>query len=110
VLEIKEKEGLSYDEVSERFCIGRATVVRWHRRVEPKTTRNRPPSKINMELLRLDIETYPDAYQYERAERLGVSRAGIWHALRRLGVTYKKNPQASPGGPRQTCCLLPQDC
>ena len=43
-----------------------------------------------MEALKRDVEGYPDAYQFERAKRLGVSRQGIWYALKRLGVSYKK--------------------
>lgn len=52
-----------------------------------------------MDALRQDIERYPDAYQYEHAERFGVTQMGIWHALRRLKVTYKKtlqHPRADP--------------
>ena len=45
-----------------------------------------------MEALKQDIETYPDAYQFERAKRLGVSSGGIFHALKRLKVTYQLLP------------------
>ena len=38
-----------------------------------------------------NITKYSDAYQYERAERLGVSQSSIHSALKRLKVTYKKN-------------------
>ena len=62
-----------------------------------------------MEALKIDIEEYPDAYQYERAERFGVSQKGIYEALKRLGVTYKKNTQASEGGSRKTVCILRTD-
>ncbi len=51
-----------------------------------------------MEILAQDVKDHPDAYQCERAKRLGVSTQGINHALRRLGVTYKKtlrHPRAS---------------
>lgn len=43
-----------------------------------------------MEALKKDIEEYPDSYQYERAERFGASQSGIYWALKRLDVTYKK--------------------
>ena len=46
-----------------------------------------------MEKLALDVKKYADAYKYERAERLGVS--------------YKKNSQASEGGSRKALYLLP---
>ncbi len=48
-----------------------------------------------MVALARDVRAHPDAYQYERARRFGVGVQGINHALRRLGVTYKKNAHAS---------------
>lgn len=89
-LTIKEKKGLSFAETAERFGVGIASVVRWSKKPEPQTNRHKPSIKINIEALKEDIALYPDAYQYERAERLHVSRTDIWHALNRLGVTYKK--------------------
>lgn len=106
VLSVKEKEGLSFAKTAERFCVGLASVVRWSQKPEPQTNRYKPPIKINMEALKQDILLYPDAYQYERAERLHVSATGIWHALKRLGVTYKKNSSTSQGGLRKTLCFL----
>ncbi|MGG2142787.1 IS630 transposase-related protein [Symbiopectobacterium sp. RP] len=37
----------------------------------------------------------PDAYQKERAERFGVCQKAIWQALKKLGLTYKKNSMSS---------------
>jgi transposase len=108
VLEIKAEAGLSCEEVSKRFKIGIMRVVRWGKRIEPKRTRNKPAVKINMEALKEDVREYPDAYQYERAARFGVSQKGIANALRRLGVSYKKNSESSQGGSRKTCCILPE--
>lgn len=108
VLTIKEKERLSFGEVSKRFGIAVNTVFLWSKRLEAKETRNKPATKIDMEALKHDIEAYPDAYHHERAARLGVSKNGIWHALRRLKVTYKKKPEASSGQPRRSLCLLPR--
>ena len=99
VLFIKEKESLSFAKVAKRFGVGIASVVRWMENIESKKTRNEPTTKLDMEALKKDIELYPDAYQYERANRLNVSRMGIGHALKRLGVTYKKtlnHPRANP--------------
>ncbi|SFM19287.1 transposase [Nitrosomonas communis] len=72
--------------------------MRWIKTPGPKTTRNKPATKIDMEILAQDVKNYPDAYQYERAKRLGVSTQDINHALKRLGVAYKKSlrhPKAS---------------
>ena len=48
-----------------------------------------------MEALKRDVEEYPDAYHYERAQRLGVSQRGIGYALKRLGISRKKNALTS---------------
>lgn len=107
VLKLKAEENLSYEAAAERFKIGKTTLVRWHTKLEPQLTRNKPATKINMEALKQDVEKYPDAYQYERANRLGVSQKGIFEALKRLGVTYKKNSKASKSGSRKTIYVLP---
>lgn len=109
VFAVKEKENLTLSEVAKRFDIGLASVVRWSANIAPKNTRNKPPTKINMEALQQDIIDYPDAYQYERAHRLNVSKSGIWHALQRLKVTYKKNSGASQSRSRKTLCFLPNN-
>ncbi len=90
VLSVREKEDLTIAEVAARFCVGVASVVRWIKHPDPKRTRNKPATKINMEVLARDVLEHPDAYQYERARRMGVSVQGINYALRRLGVSYKK--------------------
>jgi len=41
--------------------------------------------------IKKDIELHPDAYQHERAERLGCTRGWIYHALKRLRVSYKNH-------------------
>ena len=66
-------------------------------------------SKIDPVLLAWDVEIHLDVYQSERAERFGVSCKAIWQALRRLGVTYKKSPEASKGERRQTAHLPKED-
>jgi transposase len=107
VLEVRSKEGLTFAEVSARFRVGINSVVRWSKRIESQKTRNKPSVKIDMDALKKDIEEFPDAYQYERGKRLGVSQMGICDALKRLGVTYKKNSQSSQSGSRKTICVLP---
>ena len=37
-----------------------------------------------------DVELTPDAYQWERAKRLGVAERTISYGLKRLTVSYKK--------------------
>lgn len=85
VLSVREKEGLTIAQVAKRFDVGIASVVRWLKSPDPKRTRNKPATRIDMQALARDVVEHPDAYQYERARRLGVSEKGIGHALRRIG-------------------------
>lgn len=109
VLSVCEKEGLTIAEVANRFCVGVASVTRWLKNPDPKLRRHKPATKIDMEALAEDVRAYPDAYPYERAQRLGVSEKGMGHALRRLGISYKKNAAPSKGGRRRTACLPADD-
>ena len=95
-LSIKQRDQLSFEAVAERFGVGRASVFRWSKQPEVKRTRHKPATKIDMEALKQDVEQYPDAYQYERAERFGVSRRGIGYALQRLGISRKKKTFSHP--------------
>ena len=109
VLSVREKEGLTIAQVAARFCVGIASVTRWIKNPDPKLTRNKPATKIDMDALAQDIIDNPDAYQYERAARFGVSQKGINHALKRLGVSYKKNTSSSKGTRRRTAYLPDTD-
>jgi len=95
VFKVKQKEQLTFQELSDRFCIPIRTLFRWQQRIEPKTTRNKPSTKIDMEVLRKDVQDYPDRYQYERAKVFGVSQSAIFYALKRLNISYKKNAVSS---------------
>ena len=109
VLSVRSSEGLTIAQVAARFCVGVASVTRWVKNPDPKLTRNKPATKIDMQALARDVLEYPDAYQYERAQRLGVSEKGIGHALRRMGITYKKNAATSQSTRRRTAYLPKPD-
>ena len=102
VLSVREKEGLTIAEVASRFCVGVASVTRWLKNTEPKKTHDKPATRIDMAALARDVLEHPDAYQYERARRLGGSEKGIGHALRRMGVsrTHFALPPAIFPGPQ----------
>lgn len=102
VLSVRDKEGLTIAAVATRFSVGIASVTRWIKNPVAKQTRNKPATKIDMEALAQDVIDHPDAYQYERARRLGVSEKGIGHALRRMGLSYKKNSKTSKSERRRT--------
>ncbi len=105
VLSVRARDGLTFDQVAERFSVGVASVVRWSDSPDIKPYTRTKHRKIDPDLLAQDVETYPDSYQFERAERFGVCQKAIWSALRRLGVTYKKSTEASKGKRRQTAVL-----
>ena len=77
VLSIKAQENLTVAEVSKRFGVGQASVVRWSKKIEPQQSRSKPTVKLNWEALVQEVKDHPDSYQYERAARFGVSRQGI---------------------------------
>ena len=108
LLSVRDKENLTIAQVAARFCVGVASVTRWIKTPAPKTTRNKPATKIDMKALAQDVIDNPDAYQYERARRLGASVQGINYALRRLGVRYKKKSSPSQDKGRRTA-YLPDD-
>jgi transposase len=98
VLEIKDRDRLSFEETALRFGISKSSVSRWAKRLEPCRTRNKPAAKIDMERLVRDVEEHPDACQQERAERFGCSQRGICDALKRLKISRKKNFFSPEGG------------
>ena len=108
VLLVREQDGLTISEVASHFGVGVASVVRWLKKPDPKLNRNKPATKIDMEALARDVRDNPDAYQYERARRFGVSVQGINYALRRMSMRYKKNSSASESRRRRTA-YLPDD-
>ena len=90
VLAVRERDDLSIAQVAERFAVGKASVMRWLKAIERKPPGPRE-GKLNLAALEDDLRAYPDAYQYERAARLGVRQSTICYALKhRLRVSYKK--------------------
>lgn len=108
VLSVRKREGLTIAEVADRFDVGVASVTRWIKNVDRKPQGYRK-RKIDLDVLRQDIVDYPDAYQYERAARLGVAQNAVFLALRKLGVTYKKNTDTSQSRRKRTAHLPGQD-
>ncbi|TGV00154.1 IS630 transposase-related protein [Flavivirga rizhaonensis] len=91
LFKVKAKEQLTFQEVSARFGIPIRTLFRWQNRIEPKTKRNKPATKLDMDALRKDVEDHPDLYQYERAKKFGVGQSTIFYALKRLRISNEKN-------------------
>ena len=91
VLFIKKKEGLTFEQTAMRFTVGIASLTRWNKTIIPKATRENRPRKVDLKALAKDVETNPDAYQYEWALRFGIHPKSIWNGLRKLNVTYTKS-------------------
>ncbi|WP_063656987.1 IS630 transposase-related protein [Candidatus Arsenophonus triatominarum] len=87
VISVRKAEGLTIRETAKQFRIGKASLVRWLKRPEPKNSTPRK-RKLDKNALAKDVEQYPDAYQKERAERFGVCKKTIWQSLKKLGLTY----------------------
>ena len=105
VLDVRERDRLTIAQVAERFAVGKASVMRWLKRIERKPSGFRQ-RKLDLEGLKQDLRDYPDAYQRERATRLGVTQSAIYYALKKkLRVSHKKNAGASARGRRRAVCL-----
>ena len=61
VSEVKEREGPSFEQAAALFGIAKSGVQRRTERIEPCRSRNKPATKINMELPEQDVGLYPDA-------------------------------------------------
>ena len=74
--------------------MGRASIYRWlsqddalsYRRPGPKG-----PRKLNWQALRAHVEEHDDWTYKERARHFGVSYFCVWHAMKTMGLTRKKN-------------------
>ena len=95
VIKSVEEQDMSIRQACTFYDISKATLQNWLKDPSIKLTRNKPPSKILNEALLKDVEQYPDDYMYERAKRFGCSKSGIKTALKRLGISQKKDLRAS---------------
>ncbi len=96
---------MTCSQTAERFAVGLASIVRWSFTLEAKAYHCEKGFKIALETLAEDVHDLPDGYQYERADRFGVTPKAIWQALRKLGVRYKKSDAPFQGGRRRTASL-----
>ena len=99
VIKSVKQQDMSIRQACAFYDIGKATLQNWLKDPSIKLTRNKPPSKIPNEALLKDVEQHPDDYMYERAQRFGCSKSGIEAALKRLGISQKKDLRASKSLP-----------
>ena len=92
---LRLEQGMSIRTLADKYDLSPTTIQRWKKCLEPKSNYIRKPFKIADDALRKDVEAYPDDYQYERAQRFNCTDTAIRKALKRLGITQKKDTQTS---------------
>ena len=85
--------GGSKAEASRQFGISRTSIYKWLNAEDPFACGKpgpRGPRRLDYDALKEHVADFPDARQNERAAHFGVSRHGIWYALKKLNITRKK--------------------
>ena len=85
--------GGSKAEASRRLGISRTCVYEWLKAQDPLASAKpgpRGPRCLDYQALKQHVADFPDATQNERAAHFGVSRQGIWYALKKLNIPRKK--------------------
>ena len=85
ILKLKS-EGMIFIKLRDKFDISVRSIQEWQKGNLPRGRRNKPNTKLNLDMLKQDVIDYPDNYLKERAIRLGVSDYCISHNLKKLGV------------------------
>ena len=106
---LKQRESLSIQKLAEKYNLSTRTIQNWIQGKLPSGKRNKPNTRLDINLLIEDIKEYPDAYQYERANRLKVSETCIWHNLRKLNISYKKDANSSESRRRKAIFISKED-
>lgn len=88
-------EGHTFAETARAFHKSESTIKRWVRIQREKGAvvfNPKPPAprKVNLDELRALYEQQRDLFQYEAAEKLGVTQPTICRNLKRLGFSQKK--------------------
>ena len=91
---VKNKD-MTIREACTFYDVSKTALQRWLKNPTIKQSRDKAPSKIPNEALLQDVAQYPDDYMYERAQRLNCSKSGIEIALKRLGISQKKDLRTS---------------
>ena len=95
---VKNKD-MSIRQACTFYNVSKTALQRWLKDSSIKQTRDKAPTKIPNEALLKDVEQYPDDYLYERARRFNCSKTGMHTALKRLGISQKKDFGASKSLP-----------
>lgn len=88
--------GGSKAEAARRFQVSRGSIYNWLNAADALSYGKPGPKharKLDWEALRRQVEAHEDLTQKARARHFGVSRHCIWHALRTMALTRKKNDE-----------------
>lgn len=98
VLGYYDQNKVTQKEVCEIFNISLRALSRWLKmrketgdfslKERPKTRKAR---KLNKEELQAYIEKHPDHYLWEIAKRFNTTAPAVFYALKRMGISRKKN-------------------
>lgn len=89
--------GQSKSEASKVFKVCRQTIYNWLALREsgdyspPSPPKRHKPSKLDCNIFKSYVNDNPDAYQHEIAAHFGVTQGAVFYALKRCGITRKKN-------------------
>ncbi|OSI09413.1 IS630 transposase-related protein [Neisseria canis] len=88
----KLEQGISIRKVARKPGISPDTVYKWKKNPFPKGyPKDRKPRKISRQVLLQDASQYPDAYCAERAQCFCYSTNAVYKALKRYGISRKKD-------------------
>lgn len=91
----KLESGASYRALARDYNLSKTTIQKWKKDINRKLRLSKP-LKIDNDKLREDVAMYPDDYQHERAVRFNCSQRAIGIALKRIGITQKKDLNSPP--------------
>lgn len=107
-------EGYTYKETCKTFKISETTLTRWIKKEKEGKLGEvkihaRKPKKIYPDKLVKYIDEHPNAYLVEIAEEFNCSECAIRKALKKLGITRKKDYFIQRTMPRKSRQLLKSD-
>lgn len=89
VVAFAKKNGTT--EASRMFGVNRQTVYNWLMQLQPKVRAKRTPHKLPDAQVLSALSERPDATLAELAKPFGVTSIAVFKALKRLGISRKKN-------------------
>lgn len=90
------EEGHTRKETAKLFNISTNTLYIWEKQLKEQGHLNRKQriskaKKIPLDKLEKFVKKHPDAFLKEIAEEFSCTPSAIWRALKRAGITLKKN-------------------